>query len=105
MSLATLFKLPETSAEIAEWTFSNRADHDDIAAAIKRRHSVDIVKYAIEPVTEAGMAAFLLGHQAMHTQEAQILGIDSENFLSADFSEWWSEHANQHMRERQVLGI
>jgi hypothetical protein len=105
MSLVTLFALPLTPDEIAVWTFSNMTDHNDIIAAIKRKHNIDVEKYVLDPVTPVGMAAFLLGHQAMHTREAQILGVSNENFLSADFSEWWFEHANQHRLERQALGM
>lgn len=105
MSLATLFKMPETEADFAEWSFSNRSDHDDIIAAIKAKHGIDVAKYILEPVTQASMAAFLLGHQAMHTQEAQILGVDNQDFLSADLAEWWYDHADQHRRERAALGM
>ena len=105
MSLANLFVLPVTLEDMSVWTFSNRTDHDDIAAAIKRKFNVDIEKFVLDPVTEAGMAAFLLGHQAMHTQEATLLKIDNQDFLSPDISEWLDEHANQHWRTRVALEL
>ena len=105
MSLATLFKMPVTPADFAEWTFSNMTDHNDIAASIKRKFGVVILKFVLEPVTEAGLQAFLLGHQAMHTQEATLLGVDNQDFLSADFTAWYDEHADQHRRERAALGM
>jgi hypothetical protein len=105
VSLATLFKLPETPSDIEEFLFSNVTDHNDIAAAIMRKYNVAIVAYPIYPVTAANMSNMLLAHQAMHTQEADILVVDNQDFLSPDFSEWWYDHADQHRRERQALGM
>lgn len=105
MSFASLFTMPETLADWAEWTFSNRADHDEIIALIQQKKGIRIDKWIIEPVTEQNKINFLLGHQAMHDAEAAALGVDGQNFLGEDIAGWHWDHAEQHRRERTALGI
>jgi hypothetical protein len=104
MSFATLFNEPQTPQSWAEWSFSNRADHDEIIGLIQQKHGIRIDKWIIEPITPLNLQNFLLGHQAMHDAEAAALGVDGQNFLG-DIREWWWDHAEQHRRERVALGI
>ena len=105
MSLATLMSPLLTPEDFAEWTFSNRADHDEIAAMILQKHNIMIPKFILEPVVPGNVQVFLLGHQAMHDAEAKALGIDAQNFLGEDIKDWLWDHIDQHRRERQALGI
>jgi hypothetical protein len=110
MSLINLFSPPSGPDTMSEWTFSNMADHIEIADAIMRQKGVAIVQHPLDPVTQASLPQFLAGHYAMHVQESLILGIDLFDFLIDptnfdDFLQNLYQHGDQHRRERAALGI
>jgi len=111
MSLATLYNRIRTPSDMEEWVFSNKSDHDDIAAAILAKKNIQVTKFPIWPVSQVNLLVFMWGHQAMHIQEASILNTDLQDFGALDptkletLNELLFDHADQHRRERAALGI
>jgi hypothetical protein len=111
MSLATLFSTIRTPADLAEFTFSNNADHIDISAAILAQKKMMVINLVLEPLDPQAIQVWLLNHQAVHVQQTGILGVDGQDFTNLNLQdresllEWVFEHATEHRNMRAALGM
>ena len=111
MSVAQLFNMPKTQAEWSYWLFSNADEHQQIIDGIKRKFSITLDRYILDPAPQQDTQQFLLWHQIMHYEMDNVLKIGVNDYTSLNFNDpealeymWW-QHGNEHILARQALGI
>jgi len=111
MSAAQLFNIPVTSEQRAEWVFANASSHNSIVDAILAQKGQNLTRFSLDPLNPTNIQDFLLGHQFMHDQMDQVLGIGGNDYTSFDPNDpsavdyLWQQHANEHILAETQLGI
>jgi hypothetical protein len=105
MAVADLFNVPETGAQMAQWSFIHMAHHREINAAILESHGVALPEYILDPISLADPQAFLNQHQTMHNNTDAVLGISGYDLTDVDWSDpgnrsgWIFLNATLHVAE------
>lgn len=114
MGLASLYNVPTTDRQRAEWAFAHMAHHRDIIRIIYQVLALALPEYALDPITpdtignESGWERL---HQTMHTQMDAILGIAPYNLLGLDWSDentlaaWIQLNADEHRQAADIIGL
>ena len=111
MSLATLFKVPASPADLSEFSIANAAEHNEVAAAALRQKRGSIISLPIEPINHADLTGWAAMHSTMHINTNDVLGTGSNDLEEIDFEDeeklanWIWLHREEHRLWRQVLGI
>ena len=110
MSLADLFNIPRNRTEQGIWTFANAQSHLFIINALQIKHSdVSFFNQVLDPLNEADVERFLLGHQYMHNQLDLLLGIGGNDYSTLDPTKpasleiAWIQHAQEHIQAETQL--
>ena len=109
MSLATLFKVPETPQEIEEFTHSNFAEHIEINAAILRKTGKTLTPFPIQSLVDPNF--WLIAHDTWHTEINAALGTANNDLMELDLdnrdqaANWFWLHSQEHREWRLKLGI
>ena len=114
MSLAALWNIPETEAQLAQWSFVNASAHADIVRVIFQRVGVVLDSFVLDPFNPKDPASFdpwVYQHYVMHQQMDAILGIQGYDLTSVDFTDdgnlagWIQSHAVEHQQAGQILNL
>ncbi len=114
MSVAALYNVPETEAQLAEWSFVNAAAHRDIIRVVFERTGLQLDSFVLDPFNPnepTSMEAWSYQHQVMHQQMDAILGIQGYDLTDVDFEHpavmagWIAAHAIEHVQAGQILNL
>jgi hypothetical protein len=111
VSVAALFNVPETSEQLAQWSFVNAAVHADINRLILQNFNIIIPSYVLDPIDPTNMQVWLYQHQLMHLNMDAVLGIAGFDLTDVDFNDkgqfagWIQDHANEHVQAGQLLNL
>lgn len=110
MSVATLFNIPKSAREQAEWSLANAASHIFIIERLEAsKPGLQLTRYLLDPVNEPDVQNWLLRHQLMHSQFDQLLGIGGNDFSTVNPAAaheqdyLWLEHANEHILAENLV--
>ena len=112
MTVAQLYNVPRTSAEISIWSFANRDSHNLIVQALQtKKNTTGLLTFVLDPLPTVDYSNFLLRHQLMHNQMDAVLHIGGNDFTGINFDDpqslqfLWFLHANEHTLAHARLGI
>lgn len=106
--------LPRDPAGFGQWLMGHYREHVQMASlCLALSPSVfvpgyDILSWKDEPKL---VQQWLQSHQQMHQVLQQVTNLTGSDWSLVDFSDdeafssWMSDHANEHLQMRQVLGI
>src|SRR5215472_5234565 len=76
VTVAQLYNVPRTSAEISIWSFANRDSHNLIVQALQtKKNTTGLLTFVLDPLPTVDYSNFLLRHQLMHNQMDAVLHI------------------------------
>lgn len=105
MSVASLFNIPTTDTEMAQWSFSHQAHHRELNEAILRIYHIALPEYILDPVNLADPVAFLYQHQSWHDDIDAVLNLSGYDLTEVDWSDpgeragWIWLNAQLHLAE------
>lgn len=111
MALASLYNVPKTEQQFAEFAFANQNEHFKIQEAIQRLLGFTVQVFPLDPIPVNDVGSWAYNHQAMHNQQNEILGIAGNDLTQINFADdaeaegWAFDHASEHLQAAQILGL
>jgi hypothetical protein len=109
--IASLFNVPSTDEERAQWAFAHMAHHRDINLRIYTLVKVALPEYVLDPIDPNNVGTWEYQHQLMHDNQNQILGIDGQDLTGLDWKNenelaaWVQLNSSEHLQASDILGI
>lgn len=82
--LANLLVVPNTEADWAIWSFSNRSEVDRINEAILKQKGVNLPQYPLDPINFSSLFTWLSYNAQAHIAFNSVLGLQSNDLLAVD---------------------
>lgn len=111
MALATLYNVPSNGNEMNVFSFSNRDEHNKIAASFLANYGVTVPDFVLDPIPLFDMGVWLQQHQVLHNIMNGVLGTNSNDLTDVNFrdpsqlSEWIWLHAQEHYQAGNLLSL
>lgn len=111
MALASLFNVPSTDTERAQWAFAHMAHHRDINRRLYELTLVALPEFILDPINIDDTGSWEYQHQQMHNDENQLLGIDGFDLTGLDWKNqnelagWVYLNAQEHRQASDILEI
>jgi len=109
--LASLYNVPSTDEERAQWAFAHMAHHRDISRRIYLLVKVALPEYILDPIDPNDPGEWEYQHQIMHDNQNEILGIQGQDLTGIDWSNrnlmaaWIQLNSSEHYQASNILGI
>ena len=109
--LASLFNVPRTDRELAQFSFANNDEHIKIATALQNQKGIYIPSYILDPILPENKDQWLNAHQDIHNYIDNALGIVGNDLSEVDFNNpgqvasWIWLHAQEHYQAANILGL
>jgi hypothetical protein len=109
--LASLFNVPSTDEERAQWAFAHMAHHRDINARIYTLIKVALPEYILDPIDPNDSGTWEYQHQLMHDNQNQLLGISGQDLTGIDWNDqrllagWIFLNSSEHYQASNILEI
>ncbi len=109
--VAALYNVPNNTQELAEWSFSHAAHHNDIIRVIYQITKIALPVFVLDPVDINNSQVWADQHQQMHTQMDAILGISGYNLDDWDWKNQSTlagniyNNGNEHYQAAAILEI
>ena len=110
MSIADLYNVPVTDADVAQWSNLHLIQHRLTNEAVLRTKNIALPEYVLAPIDLNDPQAFLYQHQQMHNAVDQLYGISGYNLTDVNWSDvsqregWIFLNAQLHVDEAQMTG-
>lgn len=111
MALASLFNVPSTDTERAQWAFSHMAHHRDINRKIYELIGIALPEFILDPVNIEDSGTWEYQHQTMHNNQNSILGIAGFDLTGLDWKNqnelagWIFLDAVEHRQASDILEL
>lgn len=109
--IASLYNVPSTDTERAQWAFAHMAHHRDINRRIYELTQVALPEFILDPINPADTGAWEYQHQSMHNTQNELLGIAGFDLSELDWSKrnelagWVYLNALEHRQAADILEI
>ena len=109
--IASLYNVPGTDSERAEWAFAHMAHHRDINAKIYLLIKVALPEYILDPFDINDTGQWEYQHQQMHDNQNQLLGIQGQDLTGVDWRDqrllagWVWLNASEHYQASDILEV
>lgn len=110
-ALASLYNVPSTDQERAQWAFAHMAHHRDINRKIYELLAVALPEFILDPVDPNNSGSWEYQHQEMHNNQNSILGIAGFDLSELNWQNqnqlagWIYLNGNEHVQASNILGI
>jgi hypothetical protein len=110
-AIASLYNVPSTDNERAQWAFAHMAHHRDINRVIYQLVKVVLTEYVLDQIDPNDTGRWEYQHQIMHDAQNQVLGIQGQDLTGIDWkdqrllSAWIQLNANEHLQAADILEI
>ncbi len=111
MSVADIFNVPTTPAELSRWGTLHMILHRSENAAIRKKFNVILPEFVLDPVDTTPDGWWFQNHQLMHNNVDQVLGVAQFNLIEVNWNEeaqrlgWIQGHAQLHRQETDALEV
>lgn len=111
MSVANIFNIPNTDAELAIWSRMHMMWHRSMNVRILAVHHIALPEFVLDPVDLSQGSNFPQNHQTMHNNIDAILGVQGQDLLSIEWSDesarigWFQSHALLTQLESNALEV
>lgn len=111
MSLASLYNIPVDDPTLSQWAFNHMANHRDIVRIIYELTGIALPEFILDPFDTSDFKTWSYGHQEMHRQMNEILGIDGNDLLQVEWQDenqrasWILLQASEHRQACDLLGL
>jgi hypothetical protein len=112
--VAVLYEIPDSPQQFALWSSVHATHHRDINRLIYQNYKLALPEYMLDPFDPNDVSAlnnWLYLHQAMHSNQDQILGIVGYDLTDVDWKDrkllefWTQQHATEHFQAANILEI
>lgn len=109
--IASLYNVPSTDTERAQWAFAHMAHHRDISRKIYELIAVALPEFILDPVNPADLGSWEYQHQQMHDNQNAVLGIAGFDLSELDWGKqnelagWIYLNGIEHRQASNILGI
>jgi hypothetical protein len=109
--IASLYNVPGTADELAEWSFDHMAHHRDIISKIYALENVQLPEYILDPIDPNNPGVWEYQHQLMHDAQNFVLGIQGQDLTGVDWKDqnlmtaWVFLNAQEHFQAADILEI
>lgn len=109
--LASLYNVPGSDSERAEWAFAHMAHHRDINLAIYNLIKVALPEYELDPINVDDTGTWAYQHQLMHDNQNAILGITGQDLTDVNWkdpnllSAFIFLNSSEHFQASNILEI
>lgn len=109
--IASLYNVPSTDAERAQWAFAHMAHHRDINRRIYELTLVALPEFILDPINIEDDGDWEYQHQEMHNNQDSILGIAGFDLSAVDWKNqnelagWVYLNALEHKQAANILEI
>lgn len=111
MPVPQLYAAPRNPDDLTRYAWFNYDHHLQVSFAIQREKGLNVEFQIIYPLPpQQAMNNWLIAHQSWHSQINAILGVESHNLLSVNFSDyavleaWAFQHASEHFAWQMATG-
>jgi hypothetical protein len=110
-ALASLYNVPLSDEERAQWAFAHMAHHRDINRVIYQLVKVSLPEYALDPINPDDPGDWEYQHQIMHDNQNSLLGIKGNDLSQVDWKNqnllagWIWLQGNEHYQAAAILEI
>jgi hypothetical protein len=111
MSVADVFNVPTTPAELARWSMLHMILHRSENRAVQAKYHVILPEYVLDPMDTRPESEWFQNHQTMHNNVDQVTGVAQFNLIDVSWSDpaqligWIQGHAQLHKQETDILGV
>lgn len=111
MALASLYNVPSTDTERAQWAFAHMAHHRDINRRIYELIVVALPEFILDPINIADSGTWEYQHQQMHDNQNAVLSIAGFDLSELDWTKqnelagWIFLNGNEHRQASAILEI
>lgn len=112
MPILSLFAVPQNEGDLQRLAFCNYDHHIQVSNWIKANRDLSIEHYVLYPFPPLdNLGAWVINHQAWHTQIDAALGISGYNLLDVD---WQNRdalqafsflHGQEHRQWTRITGL
>jgi hypothetical protein len=110
-ALASLYNVPLSDEERAQWSFAHMAHHRDINRVIYQLIKVSLPEYALDPINPDDPGDWEYQHQIAHDNQNALLAIKGNDLSEVDWKNknllagWIWLHASEHSQAANILEI
>src|SRR5436189_3252842 len=111
MAMLTISTAPETTNDLAVWSFAHMAHHRDIIRLVMEQKQQILHEYVLDPFDPEQMSSWLEQHQQMHNEMNRALGLGGYDLSEVDWKDksrlqaWIKAHFDEHVRVGQSIGL
>ena len=111
MSVADLYNVPKTDAEMHVWSFNHMVHHRLVNAYLLKTKRINLPEYILDPMPVGDVRTFLLQHQTMHNNTDALTGVSGYDLTEVDWTKpeqragWIWLNAQLHVAEANATGV
>ncbi len=109
--IASLYNVPLSDTDRADWSFAHMAHHRDINEKIYVLLKLALPEYILDPIDINDTGTWEYQHQLMHDVQNQVLGIEGQDLTGVDWKDqnilaaWIFLNASEHYQASNELEI
>lgn len=110
-AIASLYNVPSTDNERAQWAFAHMAHHRDINRVIYQLVKVTLPEYILDQVDPNDVGRWEYQHQIMHDNQNALLTIQGQDLTGIEWNDqrllsaWIQLNAIEHVQAADILRI
>lgn len=111
MSVADIFNIPTTDAELATWSTLHMILHRGENRAVFEQFNVLLTEFILDPIDPSPNSAWFQQHQTMHNNIDALVGVAQFDLIDVDWTNaaqragWFQGHAQLHRQETDALEV